>query len=105
MSLKNKLLNILYSLPFGLKGADSEIFGTSKKTSDGTTISQEVSDERVGKHLLKGEVTQPVEELRYRTYKVSNESKNYNVVGNGVAVKNEEKKKKSKTRIRFSQEN
>ena len=105
MSLKNKLLNILYSLPFGLKGADSEIFGASKKTSDGTTISQEVSDERVGKHLLKGEVTQPVEELRYRTYKVSNESKNYNVVGNGVAVKNEEKKKKSKTRIRFSQEN
>lgn len=105
MSLKNKLLNILYSLPFGLKGADSEIFGANGKKESNTTISQEASDERVGKHLLKGEVTQQVEELRYRTYKVSDESKNYKLVGNGVAVKDEREKPKTRTRIRFTQDN
>ena len=93
MSLKNKLLNILYSLPFGLKGADSEIFGSKTNSENGTEISQEVSDERLGKHLLKGEVTQSVEELRYKTYKVANESKNYNFIGNGNAIKEEKPKK------------
>ena len=92
MSLKNKLLNILYSLPFGLKGADSEIFGSKTNSENGTEISQEVSDERLGRHLLKGEVTQSVEELRYKTYKVANESENYKYLGNGVAVKEEKEK-------------
>ena len=104
--LKKVLLNIWYGLPFGLKGADSEIIGNKDVTSDGTTISQEVSDERVGKHLLKGEVTQEVEELRYRTYKVENESKNYKYIGNGIAVKEDSNgKKKKKTKFKFSQDN
>ena len=104
MSLKNKLLNILYSLPFGLKGADSEIFGSKTNSENGTEISQEVSDERLGRHLLKGEVTQSVEELRYKTYKVANESKNYNFIGNGNAIK-EEKPKKILGKIKFTQDN
>ena len=57
------------------------------------------------KHLLKGEVTQEVEELRYRTYKVSDESKNYKLVGNGVAVKDESRKPSHKTKIRLTQDN
>ena len=64
------------------------IFGSSD--GDGgndVSISQEVEDERVSKHLLKGEVTQEVEELRYRTYKVEKESKDYAYLGNGVAIK------------------
>lgn len=104
MSLKNKLLNILCSLPFGLKGGNSEIFGSKTNSENGTEISQEVSDERVGKHLLKGEVTQSVEELRYKTYKVANESENYKFIGDGNAVK-KEKKKRSKNKIKFTQEN
>ena len=104
--LKKVLLNIWYGLPFGLKGADSEIIGNKDVTSDGTTISQEVSDERVGKHLLKGEVTQEVEELRYRTYKVENESKNYKYIGNGIAVKEDSNgKNEQKTKFKFSQDN
>ena len=104
--LKKVLLNIWYGLPFGLKGADSEIIGNKGVTSDGTTISQEVSDERVGKHLLKGEVTQEVEELRYRTYKVENESKNYKYIGNGIAVKEDSNgKNEQKTKFKFSQDN
>ena len=103
--IKRFITSIYYGLPFGLKGADKEIMGTGSKDANGTEISQEVSDQRVGKHLLKGEVTQEVEELRYRMYKVSNESENYKYLGGGVAIKNEEKKDVEKTRFKFSQDN
>ena len=100
------MLNIWYGLPFGLKAADTEIMGNKAIDSNGVTINQEVSDERVAKHLLKGEVTQEVEELRYRTYKVDNESKNFKYLGNGVAVKeNVNTEKTEKTKFKFSQEN
>lgn len=105
--IKKFFLNIYYGLPFGLKGADNEIMGNGNG-GDGSdiTISQEVSDERVAKHLLKGEVTQEVEELRYRTYTVANESENYTYVGNGVAVKKEKDEvPTNRTKFKFSQEN
>ena len=70
--IKRCILRLLRALPFGLQGAEREIMGSSNTGEDGTVITQEVSDERVSKHLLKGEVTQEVEELRYRTYKVAN---------------------------------
>ena len=89
--IKKYLLNLWYGLPFGLKAADTEIMGSNNNGSDGSSIHQEVSDERVAKHLLKGEVTQEVEELRYRTYKVAGESENYEYLGNGVAVKSDKK--------------
>lgn len=104
MTLKSKLLNILYLLPFGLKGADSEVFGSSKSTANGASITQEASDARVGKHLLKGEVTQEVEELRYRTYKVADESSKYDYIGGTTAVKRE-KPKSTPNKIKFSQSN
>lgn len=106
--IKKILFNLLYGLPFGLKAADSEIVGKGVRDEGGTSISQEVSDERVAKHLLKGEVTQEVEELRYRTYKVENESKNYKYLGNGVAVKDsvgDYPNKSKRTRFKFTQEN
>lgn len=105
--IKKLLLNIWYGLPFGMKAADGEIMGSGDNTQDGISITKQTSDERVGKHLLKGEVTQAVEELRYRTYKVANESENYNYIGNGVAIK--EKKRPTndsqRTRFKFYQEN
>ena len=103
--VKNFFLKLFYGLPFGLKGADTEIMGSGSKDENGTTIGQEVSDERVAKHLLKGEVTQEVEELRYRTYKVANEAENYEYLGNGVAIKNEAKPRKDRTKYKFTQEN
>lgn len=103
--IKKYLLNIWYGLPFGLKGADTEIMGSGVKDDNGTTINQEVSDQRVAKHLLKGEVTQEVEELRYRTYKVANESEKYKYLGNGVAIKEENEKPKERTKFKFSQDN
>lgn len=103
--VKKYFLNLWYGLPFGLKAASDEIMGSNGTSSNDTNISQEVSDERVAKHLLKGEVTQNVEELRYRTYKVDNESKNYKYLGNGIAVKEGGNKKESKTKFKFSQTN
>ena len=103
--LQKVLLNFYYGLPFGLKAAGDEIMGGGEADQAGTEINQQVSDKRVAKHLLKGEVTQEVEELRYRTYRVANESENYKYIGNGVAVKQEKEKSKDKTRFKFSQEN
>ena len=103
--LKKILLNIWYGLPFGLKAAGDEIMGSGEADQAGTEVNQQVTDKRVAKHLLKGEVTQEVEELRYRTYRVANESENYKYVGNGIAIKEEKEKPKDKTRFKFSQEN
>ena len=105
--IKDFFYKFFYALPFGLKGADTEIFGGPSDDAGGTTINQEVSDERVAKHMLKGEVTQEVGELRYRTYKVSNESENYDYVGNGVAVKTRETETPNfeKKKYKFTQEN
>lgn len=105
--IKERVLGVLRALPFGLQGAEREIMGSNNTGEDGTVITQEVSDERVAKHLLKGELTQEVEELRYRTYKVSNESENYNYAGNGVAFKAEgiETPRKDRTKFNVTQEN
>ena len=96
--------NLIYSLPFGLKGADTEIMGSGESDTVGTELNQQVNDKRVAKHLLKGELTKEVEELRYRTYKVDRESKNYTYAGHGNAVKTEQKEKE-KNVISFTQEN
>ena len=104
--VKKYLLNLWYGLPFGMKAADTEIMGSKSVDENGTNIQQEVSDQRVAKHLLKGEVTQEVEELRYRTYKVENEAKKYEYLGNGVAIKgNKTEKPKDRTKFKFTQEN
>lgn len=96
--------SLIYSIPYGMKGAGDEIMG-SNVSGDGndTTINQQISDGRVARHLLKGEITKEVDELRYRTYKVDREAKNYNYIGHGVAVKKEKKEKPNA--IKFSQEN
>ena len=103
--VKSFFKRLLYALPFGLKGADTEIMGAGNvKEGNGTTINQQISDNRVAKSLLKGEVTQAVEELRYRNYKVSAESKKFDYIGNGLAVK-KDLRPKDRTKIRFTQDN
>lgn len=104
--IKKFFLNLWYGLPFGLKAAGDEIMGAGEADQTGTEIQQQVSDQRVAKHLLKGEVTQEVEELRYRNYKVAGEADNFEYLGNGVAVKKENGKKAAqKDKYKFSQEN
>ena len=93
--IKRLFTNLWYSMPFAMKAGNQEIFGGSDGGGVGTSIQQEVNDQRVAKHLLKGEVTQEVEELRYRTYKVAEESENYSYIGNGVSIKKGKGKKKN----------
>jgi len=103
--IKRFFLNIFYGLPFGLKGANAELTGGITNDDNGIELNQEVSDERVAKHLLKGEVTQEVEELRYRTYAVANKSEDYQYLGNGLSVKNEKNPKGVRKKYKFSQDN
>lgn len=104
--LKKYLLNLWYGLPFGLKAAGDEIMGGGDAEQAGTEIQQQAEDKRVAKHLLKGEVTQEVEELRYRNYKVAGEAENFEYLGNGVAVrKNAAKRAAKKDKYKFSQSN
>ena len=100
----NKIKNILYALPFGLKAADEEILGGGDPTQEGHEITQQAQSKSVYQDLINGEVTQEVEELRYQTYKVDREANNYEYIGSGVAVKKEKKEKKG-GKIKFSQEN
>lgn len=105
--IKNILKRTITGLPFGLKGANDVIMGKEDTLPNNTTINEEISENRVGKHLLKGEVTQDVADLRYRTYKIDNNAKNYTYLGNGIAVKNTDEKNenKGKTKYHFSQSN
>lgn len=89
---KRFIYNILYSLPFGMKAADDEIFAQkASSNSDNVGIHQVVQQNSLSRDLRKGEVTQQVEELRYRTYAVERESNKYEYLGDGVAVKKDVK--------------
>lgn len=76
-----------HSLFHGMRNADV-LLTTNQKTHDGSGF--EIPDNAGGgvfKDLLEEKVTQEVEELRYTSYKVANESKKYRYVGNGQVVK------------------
>ena len=78
------------SLFFGMKGVESVLTSNQKHESDSSI---EVTDDEgcsVFKDILEERVTQEVEELRYASYKVANESKKYRYVGNGKVVKKNE---------------
>jgi hypothetical protein len=87
--IANKIFSFFYALPFGLKGADNEIMGNKDK-HDGSNIviTQKQSQDSVYQDLVRGELTQQVEELRYSTMLVSDKSQEYSYIGNGLAVKN-----------------
>lgn len=82
MSILNNLKYFIAQLFSGIKSADNII--TGQKTDSGDKLSpihQEKDTQRVANHLLKGEVTQEVKELRYRDYLVSESSRHYRVSG------------------------
>lgn len=83
-AIKNKLKYLKY-----LVGSlsDKAIMGQDEDGPASISIQKEVRDNRVGRHLVNGEITQEVEELRYRTYEVADESKDYKYIGEGEAIK------------------
>lgn len=100
-----KVANFFYALPFGMKAGD-ELLTTSNASLDGTSIQQQVSAHALSKALLKGEVTQEVQELRWRMYKVDEKSQNYTYLGNGVAVDmSDERDEEEPVKVKFYQDN
>lgn len=77
---------------WGMKSADEMVFQNNENNIPGNAIIQEVNDKRVSKALLRGEVTQEVEELRYRTYKIDREAKTYEYFAPTLAFKKEHEK-------------
>lgn len=87
-NMKNKFLMFFYGLIYGMKATEDEVLHqTSSSIGGGSSIIKEVDDTRVSKALLKGEITQEVEELRYRTYKVDKESKTFEYFAPTLAMK------------------
>lgn len=88
MNLVKLIKRFFYAIPFGMKGADDIIFSQKSSTqTDNVGVVQVLQENRLSKDLLKGEITQQVEELRYKDYKVYNESKKYKYLGDGNATK------------------
>ena len=58
-----KIKNLFLAIPFGMKAAD-ELLATSNKDDDaGSSMHQKISQNNLLNDLLKGEITQEVEEL------------------------------------------
>lgn len=88
--LCDKIYSLWIGLFFGMKNTEDTILTQSGIANEvGTGIIKEVESQRVSKALLKGEITQAVEELRYRTYKVDQESKEYEYYAPTLALKKE----------------
>lgn len=85
----SKLKNFFTALFYGMKNTEDIVFKQSGMTNgvNGTTINQTVNDNSVAKALLKGEVTQEVEQLRYRNYLVDREAKQYEYYTPTLAMK------------------
>ena len=84
-----------YALFYGMKATEDTTFHqTGLSMGEGASIIKEVEDKRVSKALLKGEITQEVEELRYRTYKVDKESKTYEYYAPTLAMKRDKQDNK-----------
>jgi len=74
--LKNKIKGAILGGMMGLRRAELEMTSGQINTSESSTgLEQQQESENLGEALMKGEVTQAVEELRYRTYKVDEEAK------------------------------
>lgn len=72
-----------------MQATETEVLKSGGVSPEGTSISQDMHAQKLSHGLLKGEVNQQVEELRYRTYKVAEESEKYRYVTGTLVVKKE----------------
>lgn len=92
--IKRNIQIFFYGLFYGMKSTeDTVLHQTGLTNSPGTSVIKEIDDQRISKALLKGEVTQQVEELRYRTYKVDKESKDFEYYAPTLALKKDRQDK------------
>ena len=68
------------TLFIGMKNTEETVLYKNDEVLPGNAVIKEVESQRVSKALLKGEITQAVEELRYRTYRIDREAKEYKYI-------------------------
>jgi hypothetical protein len=97
--LKKILHNIesfFINFAFATKNTETQIFtqGGVDSANGGIIMSQDVTQgtHALSKALLKGELTEEVKQLRYRTYKVDREAKKYKYFAPTLALKKKEGK-------------
>lgn len=84
----NYLKYIWFGFILGMKKTEDETLHQNNIMLDnGSTVNQQVADHSVAKALLRGELTQEVMELRYRTYTVAREASHYNYFSPTLAKK------------------
>ena len=87
---KKQFRNFMIRLSFAMRRTEQQMLTQSGGSVDvGVGDEQEVNENRVSKALLKGEVTQEVKMLRYRTYKVDEEAKEEEYYSPLKAIKRE----------------
>lgn len=90
--LWRKIKDIWYGLFWGLRHTDEVVFSPiGEEMTAGVSIVQEQQSNRVSEDLLAGKETRQVQELRYRTYQVDRESKNFEYFSPFLAMRREEK--------------
>ena len=105
-NIKRFFLNIFYSIPFGMKGAEDEIMKQkSSSVGNDTVIGTNVSTENIYADLLQENETQEVKELRYNTYYTCEEARKYKYFGGERAMKIPHIKPIRKDVIKFTQMN
>lgn len=86
---------------FAMKSGDTVIMhGDGEEDSNKMSQEQKIFSKSVYDDLLNGVETEQVKELRYTMYRAANESLNYEYLGNGIAVKVENKHKKELEHLR-----
>lgn len=81
----------LVGLSLGMKKTEDDLLHQSGlDTTVGSSVNQQVKDKSLAKALLRGEVTQEVIDLRYRTYAVARESTHYKYFSPMLAKKKQD---------------
>lgn len=76
--IKNRFRFFFASLFYGMRKTEDTVLTQMNNASDDNVgVHKEIHEERVSKALLRGEVTQEVIDLRYRTYEVDKKSKDF----------------------------
>lgn len=74
-------------ISYGIGKTGEKILTHTENDSDSISINQEVQSKRISHALLRGEVTEDVQELQYRTYKIDREAKEYDYFSPFLAKK------------------
>lgn len=86
---------MFFNLMYAMKGTEDIILhNTGSDNGISINIRKQVEENRVAQSLLRGEVTQAVEELRYRTYLVDKESKDFNYFAPTLALRKDKQDSK-----------